>query len=73
MAGTEKVIDTAGDEPSSASGYTDGSIPPQKGVDEKQEALYEEFKNRDVSWHQQETKTLLKKVDLHLLPLLVLM
>lgn len=47
--------------------------PPVKGVTEEQNALYLDFKNKDAEWHQAQTKTLLRKVDLHLLPLLVLM
>lgn len=32
-----------------------------------------EFASRDLAWHQQETRRLLWKIDLHLLPWIVLM
>jgi hypothetical protein len=44
-----------------------------KSMNSTQNAIYDDFIKRDDAWHQDETKKLLRKVDLHLLPLLVLM
>ncbi|OCL01459.1 MFS general substrate transporter [Glonium stellatum] len=49
------------------------AAPQQKGATKEQNALYEEFKARDALWHAQETNKLLRKVDVHLLPLLIIM
>lgn len=46
---------------------------PQKGVDEEQAALYREFEAKDEEWHHYMHKKLMRKVDWHLLPLLILM
>ncbi|EKG19221.1 Major facilitator superfamily [Macrophomina phaseolina MS6] len=46
---------------------------PQKGVDEEQAALYREFQTKDGEWHHYMQKKLMRKVDWHLLPLLILM
>lgn len=51
-----------------------GALPtPQKGVDEEQAALYREFESKDEEWHAYMHKKLMRKVDWHLLPLLILM
>ncbi|EOD48414.1 putative major facilitator superfamily transporter protein [Neofusicoccum parvum UCRNP2] len=51
-----------------------GALPtPQKGVDEEQAALYREFESKDEEWHHYMQKKLMRKVDWHLLPLLILM
>lgn len=43
------------------------------GIDEEQIAQFRRFTEADVDWHQAMSKKLLRKVDLHLLPLLILM
>ncbi|OJD37720.1 major facilitator superfamily transporter [Diplodia corticola] len=51
-----------------------GVLPaPQKGVDAEQAALYREFEAKDDEWHHYMKKKLMRKVDWHLLPLLILM
>ncbi|KAF2089114.1 MFS general substrate transporter [Saccharata proteae CBS 121410] len=47
--------------------------PQEKGTTPEQQALYNAFASNDETWHRAETKRLLRKVDTHLLPLLVLM
>lgn len=39
----------------------------------RDDALYQAYASKDAEWHQKMTRTLLLKVDLHLLPFLVLM
>lgn len=52
----------------------DHAVPtPQKGVDAEQNALYREFESKDEEWHHYMKKKLMRKVDWHLLPLLILM
>lgn len=48
-------------------------IPQQKGLNDEQNALYREFKDRGEDWHRKQTKKLLWKVDWHLLPCLIMM
>ncbi|RYP80773.1 hypothetical protein DL770_006093 [Monosporascus sp. CRB-9-2] len=43
------------------------------GVDEEQIVLFRQFMAADEGWHENMTKKLLRKVDLHLLPMLVMM
>ncbi|RYP27354.1 hypothetical protein DL767_007726 [Monosporascus sp. MG133] len=43
------------------------------GVDEEQILLFQQFMVADEGWHENMTKKLLRKVDLHLLPMLVMM
>lgn len=50
-----------------------GVVPEQKGVNDEQHALYLQFKAKDAEWHRAESKKLMRKVDWHLLPLLILM
>lgn len=48
--------------------------PPQKpGAELDQDALYQIYAGKDDGWHRKMTKQLLRKVDLHLLPFLVIM
>lgn len=49
------------------------NAPQQESTDAKLNALYQEFKAKDEAWHQAETKKLLRKVDVRLLPPLVAM
>lgn len=42
-----------------------------KERDAAQLAFVEHFEGRDESWRQEQTKKLLRKVDLHLIPFLV--
>ncbi|KAF2145692.1 uncharacterized protein K452DRAFT_264943 [Aplosporella prunicola CBS 121167] len=49
------------------------NVTEQKGADEEQAALYREFKAKDKEWHRKQTKKLMRKVNLHLIPLLILM
>ncbi|KAJ5930162.1 hypothetical protein N7466_005655 [Penicillium verhagenii] len=39
----------------------------------EQDALYQAYASKGPEWHQKTTRTLLRKVDLHLLPFLILM
>lgn len=50
---------------------TGGAI--QKGVSEGQQEINWSFATRDAAWHTNQTKGLLRKIDLRLLPILVLM
>ncbi|KAL1622780.1 hypothetical protein SLS54_004800 [Diplodia seriata] len=50
-----------------------GPPMPQKGVDAEQAALYRAFEAKDEEWHHYMKKKLMRKVDWHLLPLLILM
>ncbi|KAI1492439.1 MFS transporter [Biscogniauxia mediterranea] len=43
------------------------------GIDEEQVAMFRQFMDADADWHQRMTKKLMRKVDIHLLPLLILM
>ncbi|KAI0876511.1 allantoate permease [Hypoxylon argillaceum] len=43
------------------------------GVDEGQVALFRRFAEADAAWHRAINKRLMRKVDVHLLPLLILM
>ena len=45
----------------------------KKDVDTEQDALYQAYASKGPEWHQKMTRTLLRKVDLHLLPFLILM
>lgn len=45
----------------------------EKGVDPEQKQFYDDFAARDNQWHARIERRLLVKVDLHLLPLLVIM
>ena len=49
--------------------------PPikEKGINEDQKALHLAFANRSPEWHAQTRKKLMRKVDVHLLPLLIVM
>ncbi|KAJ5707467.1 hypothetical protein N7488_007268 [Penicillium malachiteum] len=44
-----------------------------KGTELEQDALYQAYLSRSPEWHQNMTRGLLRKVDLHLLPFLILM
>ncbi|KAI0025283.1 allantoate permease [Xylariomycetidae sp. FL0641] len=44
-----------------------------RGIDAEQIAMFRQFTEADPEWHQGMRKKLLRKVDLHLLPLLILM
>jgi hypothetical protein len=44
-----------------------------QGVDAERQAMSVEFALRDADWHNANTKKLLRKIDLHLLPWVVLM
>ena len=45
----------------------------ERGVDSDQKALYNAFANKDEEYHKRLKKKLMWKVDLHLLPFLVIM
>ena len=45
----------------------------KRGIDEEQVAMFRQFMDADADWHQGMTKKLMRKVDIHLLPLLILM
>jgi hypothetical protein len=45
----------------------------QTKLENASDALYEAYASKDHEWHRQMTRTLLRKVDLHLLPFLVVM
>ncbi|CAG8097262.1 unnamed protein product [Penicillium salamii] len=47
--------------------------PNHKGNSLEQDALYQAYASKDQEWHQAMTKRLLRKVDWHLLPFLILM
>ncbi|CAG7934088.1 unnamed protein product [Penicillium olsonii] len=47
--------------------------PDHKGSVLEQDALYQAYASKDSEWHQAMTKRLLRKVDWHLLPFLILM
>ena len=51
------------------------SNPPiqEKGVSEEQKQLHATFADNDTVWHSKMTRQLLLKVDIHLLPLLIVM
>ena len=49
------------------------SIDKKKGVNEEQQAFYNDFATRDEEWKKFHTKKLLRKVDTRLLPFLVVM
>jgi hypothetical protein len=44
-----------------------------EGVDAERQAMSIEFASRDTEWHKTATRKLLLKIDLHLLPWVVLM
>jgi hypothetical protein len=44
-----------------------------KGQGLEHNTLYQAYASKSPAWHQKATRTLLRKVDLHLLPFLVLM
>lgn len=43
------------------------------GIDEDQIALFRQFTAASAEWHDDTAKKLMRKVDLHLLPMLILM
>ena len=45
----------------------------QKAIGLEQDVLYQAYASKSPEWHRKMTKTLLRKVDLHLLPFLILM
>lgn len=45
----------------------------KKKFDTEQDALYQAYASKGPEWHRKMTRTLLRKVDLHLLPFLILM
>ncbi|KAJ5377131.1 uncharacterized protein N7496_004540 [Penicillium cataractarum] len=45
----------------------------RKALDSDQDVLYQAYASKSPEWHQKMTRTLLRKVDSHLLPFLVLM
>ena len=45
----------------------------QKNIGIEEDALYLAYASKSPEWHRKMTRTLLRKVDLHLLPLLILM
>jgi hypothetical protein len=45
----------------------------QKGSALEQDALYQAYASKSPEWHQDMTQHLLRKVDWHLLPFLILM
>ena len=45
----------------------------KKGQDLEQDALYQAYILKSPEWHQEMTRKLMRKIDLHLLPFLVLM
>lgn len=47
--------------------------PQKPGAELDQDALYQIYAAKDDEWHRKMTKQLLRKVDLHLLPFLVIM
>ncbi|KAJ5887029.1 uncharacterized protein N7473_009703 [Penicillium subrubescens] len=47
--------------------------PSKKVLDSEQDVLYQAYASKSPEWHQKITRTLLRKVDFHLLPFLVLM
>ena len=47
--------------------------PSKKALDSDQDVLYQAYASKSPEWHQKMTRTLLRKVDYHLLPFLVLM
>lgn len=49
----------------------EGGKPPIE--QSKEEILVEHFGTRDAAWHKQQTKKLLWKIDLHLIPFLIIM
>lgn len=51
----------------------DSSIDKPKAIDNAQQAFHDEFEFKDEEWKAQYTKKLIWKVDLHLLPFLVIM
>lgn len=51
----------------------DPTLLKANGIDTEQQAIYAEFAAKDDEWKAEHTKKLLRKVDLHLLPFLILM
>lgn len=49
------------------------SISRRRGSADIQQAIFAEFASRDAAYHQTKTKELLRQVDWHLLPLLIMM
>jgi hypothetical protein len=47
--------------------------PDNKGLILEQDALYQAYASQSPEWHQNMTRRLLRKVDWHLLPFLILM
>ncbi|KAI1124160.1 allantoate permease [Nemania abortiva] len=48
-------------------------VAKQRGIDEEQIVLFRQFTEADADWHRAMKKKLMRKVDTHLLPLLILM
>jgi len=53
--------------------YTDAKQVDLKGVPENNNELYRMFAQKDEAWRRDQTKKLLRKVDVRLLPILVIM
>jgi hypothetical protein len=50
------------------------NVQPQRGIGDMSDiARYRQFAESPPEWHHAMTKKLLRKVDVHLLPLLILM
>lgn len=45
----------------------------KRGIDEEQVARFRQFTEADAEWHQAMNKKVMRKVDIHLLPLLIMM
>lgn len=52
---------------------TDAALKALDGVNADQAAMFRQFVLADAEWHQGMQKKLMRKVDLHLLPLLIMM
>lgn len=51
----------------------DSAILDSKEEIHPQQAMFDDFASRDDGWREQQNKALLRKVDLHLLPFLIIM
>jgi hypothetical protein len=49
------------------------ALKKHEGIGEEQIQMFRQFDAADAEWHTKKTKALLRKVDIHLLPMLVLM
>lgn len=52
---------------------TDGALKALDGSNAEQAAMFRQFILADAEWHRGMQKRLMRKVDLHLLPLLIMM